>query len=305
MPRPLLAAMQREPGEAEHRLDDAEGRLDGLPAKLVGGTALFARELLRHRLQPIGLGLLCRRESLHRAEVVCPTTAFRRGRHQRLDAARLERRHLRAVGIAVVREHRLRPAQRRRDRLDVRHQVVAVAGALADPRAHDQLTAAGIHRRLRVVGLTILMVLALAHQPAVRVAQIALRVRSRRLGRRLRMLALGTTAALLPRRHFGLVGLALRCRPRLSLRLQTATGRIELVAQGLAAGNLLRQGLGIILASRVCRLRPAQKRRDLAFQLGDQRARTLVRHRAMLAGIGHRRFLFTDSFLLLWKWRVG
>ena len=98
----------------------------------------------------------------------------RRGRHQRLDAARLERRHLHAVGIAVVREHRLRPAQRRRDRLDVRHQVVAVAGALADPRAHDQLTAAGIHRRLRVVGLAILMVLALAHQPAVRVAQIAL-----------------------------------------------------------------------------------------------------------------------------------
>ena len=100
------------------------------------------------------------------------------------------------------------------------------------------------------------------------------------------MLALATTPALLPRRHFGLVGLVLRCRPRLSLRLQTATGRIELVAQGLAAGKLLRQGLGIILASRVCRLRPARKRRDLAFQLGDQRARTLVRHRAMLAGIG-------------------
>ena len=35
----LLEAAQREPGEAEHRLDDAEDRLDGLPAKLVGGTA--------------------------------------------------------------------------------------------------------------------------------------------------------------------------------------------------------------------------------------------------------------------------
>ena len=85
------------------------------------------------------------------------------------------------------------------------------------------------------------------------------------------MLALGTTPALLPRRHLGLIGLALRRRPRLRLRLQTATGRIELVAQGLAAGNLLRQGLGIVLASRVRRLRPAQKRRDLTFQLGDQR----------------------------------
>ena len=59
------------------------------------------------------------------------------------------------------------------------------------------------------------------------------------------MLALGTTPALLPRRHLGLKGLALRCRPRLSLRLQMATGRIELVAQGRTAGNLLRQGLGI------------------------------------------------------------
>ncbi len=98
------------------------------------------------------------------------------------------------------------------------------------------------------------------------------------------MLALGTTPALLPRRHFGLVGLVLRCRPRLSLRLQTATGRIELVAQGLAAGNLLRQGLGIILASRVCRLRPAQKRRDLAFQLAiNAPARSYVTERCLLA----------------------
>ena len=70
------------------------------------------------------------------------------------------------------------------------------------------------------------------------------------------------------------------------LSLQTATGRIELVAQGLAAGNLLRQGLRIILASRVCRLRPPQQFRDLPFQLGDQRTRALVRHRAMLVGVG-------------------
>ena len=44
----LVEAAQREPGEAEHRLDDAEDRLDGLPAQLVEGTALFARELLGH-----------------------------------------------------------------------------------------------------------------------------------------------------------------------------------------------------------------------------------------------------------------
>ena len=42
----LIEAAQREPGEAEHRLDDAEDRLDGLPAQLVEGPALFARELL-------------------------------------------------------------------------------------------------------------------------------------------------------------------------------------------------------------------------------------------------------------------
>ena len=152
--------------------------------------------------------------------------------------------------------------------------------------AHDQLTAAGIDRRLRVVGLAILMLLALAHQPAVRVAQIALRVRGRGLGRRLRMLALGSTPALLPRRYLGLPGRALRRRPRLGLRFQMATRRIELVAQGLAAGNLLRQGLGILLASRVRRLRPAQQRPDLAFQLGDQPARALIRHRTMLARVG-------------------
>ena len=100
------------------------------------------------------------------------------------------------------------------------------------------------------------------------------------------MLALGTTTALLPRRHLGLIGLALRRRTRLRLRLQAATGRIELVAQGLAAGNLLRQRLGIVLASHVRRLRPPQQFRDLPFQLGDQRARALVPHRAMLAGVG-------------------
>ena len=89
-----------------------------------------------------------------------------------------------------------------------------------------------------------------------------------------------------PWRDLGLPGRALRCRPRLSLRLQMAAGRIELVAQGRAAGNLLRQGLGILLASHVRRLRPAQQRRDLAFQLGDQPARALIRHRTMLAGVG-------------------
>ena len=97
------------------------------------GAALLSPGLGRAEREAAGL---------HRAEVVCSPTAFRRGRPQDLDAARLERRHLRPVCIAVVREHRLRPAQHRRDRLDVRHQVVAVAGALADPRAHDQLTAA-------------------------------------------------------------------------------------------------------------------------------------------------------------------
>ena len=100
------------------------------------------------------------------------------------------------------------------------------------------------------------------------------------------MPALGPAPALLPRRQLGLVRAALRLRPRPGLRLQPPPRRIQLVAQGLVAGDLLRQRLGIFLGRRIRRLGPAKKRRDLAFQPGDQFARAIIRHRAMLAGVG-------------------
>ena len=129
-------------------------RLDGLPTQPVQRPALFAVELVRHLPQPRGLGFLHRRPGPARAEVVAAPPAFRSRRCQSLDAVRFERRHFRTVGIAVVRQNRLGPAQFGRDRRDVRHQLVAVAGAGADPRAHDQLRAPGIHNRLGIVGLS-------------------------------------------------------------------------------------------------------------------------------------------------------
>ena len=86
-------------------------RLDGLPTQPVQRPALFAVELVRHLPRPRGLGFLHRRPGPVRAEVVAPPTALRSGRHQSLDATRFERRHLGTVGIAVVRQNRLGPAQ--------------------------------------------------------------------------------------------------------------------------------------------------------------------------------------------------
>jgi hypothetical protein len=57
------------------------------------------------------------------------------------------------MGITVVGQGGLRPAEVRGDRRDVGDQLTPVAGALADPRAQDQLAAFGVDHHLRVVGL--------------------------------------------------------------------------------------------------------------------------------------------------------
>ena len=207
-------------------------------------------------------------------------------RHQGLDAARFERRHRRTVGIAVVRQHRLGPAQSGRDRLDVRHQLVAVAGAVGDPSAHDQLRAQGIHHGLRIVGLAELMPFALAHQPAVRVAQVALLVPARRPLRRLRPLALGPALAPGARRYLGLVVRPLRLRARPGPGLETPTGGVQAVARGLPPRDLPGQRLRVLGGAIVRRLGTLHQSGDLQPQLFDQLPRPPVRDRAMLARIG-------------------
>ena len=52
----------------------------------------------------------------------------------------------------------------------------------------------------------------------------------------------------------------------------------------------------------IARLRP----RSREYTVWDNRVPSLgVRVRNLSTTLRHRRFLFTDSFLLLWKWRVG
>ena len=132
------------------------------------------------------------------------------------------------------------------------------------------------------------MLLALAHQPAVRVAQIALRVRSRRLGRRLRMLALGTTAGASPAPPPWPRG----PRAPLPRRASACASRWRRAASSLSRKASRRaiscgKAWGSSSPATVRRLRQRlMQRRDLAFQLGDQRARALIRHRTMLAGVG-------------------
>ena len=48
---------------------------------------------------------------------------------------------------------------------------------------------------------------------------------------------------------------------------------------------------------------PPAKRRGPKPAISDQAL--LVAIRNLSTTLRHRRFLFTDSFLLLWKWRVG
>ena len=200
---------------------------------------------------------------------MAPPPALCSRRHQSLDAARFERRHLCTVGVAVV-----------------RHQLIAVAGAGADPRAHDQLRAPGIHNRLGIVGLAELVPLALAHQPAVRIAQVAPLVPARRPLGRLRVLALGPTLAPGARRYLGLVGRTLRRSTRLGPGLKTPTRRIQARARSLTARNLPGQRLRILARAAVARLGTLHQSRDLQPQLFDQLTRPVIPDRAMLARIG-------------------
>ena len=217
---------------------------------------------------------------------VAPPTARRPGRHQSLNVALGKRRDLVAVGIAVVRQHRRGPAENDRDRRDVRHQLIAVAGAVGDPGAHDQLRAPGIHHGLSVIGLAVLVLLALAHQPAVRIAQIALLVGARRLVGRLRVLALGPAGARLARRHLGLVVRPLGLGARLGPSLEAPTRRIQPIAQGLPACDLLGQRLGVVLTLAVGRRGTLHQIRDVQLELIDQLARPLISHRTVLARRG-------------------
>ena len=46
-------------------------------------------------------------------------------------------------------------------------------------------------------------------------------------------------------------------------------------------------------------------RMRVVFPADPSGADPVVVHRNLSTTLRHRRFLFTDSFLLLWKWRVG
>ena len=175
-------------------------------------------------------------------EVVEPA-ALRSGRHQGRDPVLGQAFDLGAVRITIVGQGHLGPAQRGGDRLDRGQQLTPIAGALADPGAQDQLAAFGVHHGLRMVGLAVLVALALAHQPAVGVGKVALRVWPRRVVRRLGMLALGPPCAALAHCHLGLVIRPLRRSAHLGLGLEALAGGIQLGAQRRQAPDLLGQGL--------------------------------------------------------------
>ena len=130
------------------------------------------------------------------------------------------------------------------------------------------------------------MPLALAHQPAVRVAQVALLVSARRPPRRLRLLALGPALAPGARRYLGLVGRPLRLGTRPGPGLETPTRRVQARAQSLTARDLPGQRLRVLGGTIVRRLGTLHQIGDLQPQLFDQFPRPVIPDRAMLARIG-------------------
>ena len=217
---------------------------------------------------------------------MAPPAALRSGRHQGRDPVLGQAFDLGAVRITIVGQGHLGPAQRGGDRLDRGHQLTPIAGALADPGAQDQLAAFGVHHGLRIVGLAVLVALALAHQPAVGVGKVALRVWPRRVVRRLGMLALGPPCAALAHCHLGLVIRPLRRGAHLGLGLEALAGGIQLGAQRRQAPDLLGQGLRVGLRAGVGRLGPTHEFRDLQLQLIHKLAGPPVRDRTVLAGVG-------------------
>ena len=130
------------------------------------------------------------------------------------------------------------------------------------------------------------MPLALAHQSAVRVAQVALLVSARRPLGGLRLLAPGPALAPGARRYLGLVGRPLRLGTCLGLGLETPTRGVQALAQSLPARDLLGQRLRLLVGAAVARLGTVHQIGDLQPQPIDQLPRPVIPDRAMLARIG-------------------
>ena len=58
-------------------------------------------------------------------------------------------------------------------------------------------------------------------------------------------------------------------------------------------------------AARCFGIDPRTVRKMLSYSVPPGYVRTRPPVRNLSTTLRHRRFLFTDSFLLLWKWRVG
>ena len=129
------------------------------------------------------------------------------------------------------------------------------------------------------------MPLALAHQAAVRIAQVALLVSARPPLGGLRLLALGPALAPGARRYLGLVGRTLRLGTCLGLGLKAPTRRVQALAQSLTARDLLGQRLRVLGGAIVCRRGTLHQIGDLQPQLFDQLPRPVIPDRAMLARI--------------------
>ena len=126
-----------------------------------------------HALSPLGF-------RFGRPEVLEALGVGPRHRDQHLDAARLDRRHRRAIGEPGVAEHRRRPADRGAHGVDGGAESRRVAWRYRHIGGQHQLAALGIHHRLGVVALAILVALGLAHQLAVGVGQGALQARRKK-----------------------------------------------------------------------------------------------------------------------------
>ncbi len=178
---------------------------------------------------------------------------------QHFDAACLEGGDRRAAGVTGIVEDGVGRPQRIAALDDGRFERRCIARCLRDIRRPYPLAAIGVDHGLRIVGLAELVARRFAHRLAIRVGEVDLTRRWRRIVGRL-----GSTAiAGFPSFDFLVISGPLFLRLDPGIRLQAGASLVQLRLQHVAPGDLGRQGLGVFGVLDLGRLRPRRQRGDV------------------------------------------
>lgn len=276
----FFKAAKAKLAEAHRLLDDAEYRFHRLLPLGIYGAPCIGVELRPHvakaRIDYRLWGALPGRSEVVFSSLV---GSVARWRHVGLDT--VPRQLVKGIGVGVTgigqhgrwRSHRLGHA------LHSEEQLSGIRGAVGDVRRHYELGAVSIYCCLAVIGLLVLALLALAHDPRIFIGQVDLFARGGGGIRGLGFRPFPTAGALLAVLDLLLVFVLLSFCPRGGSLLKLASGLGNLFPKRFSASDFFRQLLVVIRRRCVSRLSLVEQFLDLKLQLLFQFTRAFISSR--------------------------